>query len=273
MTFDIAPIIVARSPASKSGRSAPAALARSTTDSRTPPARPHSEATSTGPTGVRAIASFIERIARLDVEQPVHETGEPTPWVGVDEGGLGQLVDLGRPVGQDRVEQCPAIREVVVQRADADAGAPRDLVERYIHTALGEQLGGGRHQLLTVPQSIRPQCRHQAILAKLRADSTSGTKLSMTSTSARPVLLVLGVGPGLGMSVAHRFGKEGYAVALISRSADASRRLPPSRLPTPVLTPRRSPPMPPTRTACATPSRPSAPASAASTSATTAPRR
>jgi NADP-dependent 3-hydroxy acid dehydrogenase YdfG len=42
----------------------------------------------------------------------------------------------------------------------------------------------------------------------------------MTSISARPVLLVLGVGPGLGMSVAHRFGKEGYAVALISRSAD-----------------------------------------------------
>jgi len=31
-------------------------------------------------------------------------------------------------------------------------------------------------------------------------------------------MLVLGAGPGLGMSVAHRFGKEGYAVALISRS-------------------------------------------------------
>lgn len=41
----------------------------------------------------------------------------------------------------------------------------------------------------------------------------------MTSTSSRPVLLVLGVGPGLGLSVAHRFGAEGYAVALVSRSA------------------------------------------------------
>jgi NAD(P)-dependent dehydrogenase (short-subunit alcohol dehydrogenase family) len=40
----------------------------------------------------------------------------------------------------------------------------------------------------------------------------------MTSTSVRPVLLVVGVGPGLGMSVAHRFGSEGYAVALVSRS-------------------------------------------------------
>jgi short-subunit dehydrogenase len=31
--------------------------------------------------------------------------------------------------------------------------------------------------------------------------------------------VVLGAGPGLGMSVAHRFGAKGYAVALISRSA------------------------------------------------------
>jgi NAD(P)-dependent dehydrogenase (short-subunit alcohol dehydrogenase family) len=41
----------------------------------------------------------------------------------------------------------------------------------------------------------------------------------MTSTSPRPVVLVIGVGPGLGMSVAHRFGSEGYAVALVSRSS------------------------------------------------------
>lgn len=41
----------------------------------------------------------------------------------------------------------------------------------------------------------------------------------MTSISTRPVLLVLGAGPGLGLSVAQRFGAEGYAVALVSRSA------------------------------------------------------
>ncbi|MFD7074316.1 SDR family NAD(P)-dependent oxidoreductase [Nocardioides sp. NPDC059952] len=33
-------------------------------------------------------------------------------------------------------------------------------------------------------------------------------------------IAVLGVGPGLGMSVAQRFAKEGYAVGLVSRSAD-----------------------------------------------------
>ncbi|MGA6162732.1 SDR family NAD(P)-dependent oxidoreductase [Amycolatopsis magusensis] len=39
----------------------------------------------------------------------------------------------------------------------------------------------------------------------------------MTS-SAGKVLVVLGAGPGLGMSMAHRFGEEGFRVALVSRS-------------------------------------------------------
>lgn len=41
----------------------------------------------------------------------------------------------------------------------------------------------------------------------------------MTSTNVAPVLLVLGAGPGLGMSVARAFGRRGYRVALASRSA------------------------------------------------------
>ncbi|MFD0470072.1 SDR family NAD(P)-dependent oxidoreductase [Nonomuraea thailandensis] len=36
--------------------------------------------------------------------------------------------------------------------------------------------------------------------------------------AARKTVVVIGAGPGLGMSVAHRFGREGYAVALVSRS-------------------------------------------------------
>ncbi|NMD54201.1 MULTISPECIES: SDR family NAD(P)-dependent oxidoreductase [Tsukamurella] len=42
----------------------------------------------------------------------------------------------------------------------------------------------------------------------------------MTSSNALPVLVVLGTGPGLGMSVARAFGRRGYRVALASRSAD-----------------------------------------------------
>lgn len=34
------------------------------------------------------------------------------------------------------------------------------------------------------------------------------------------VAVVVGVGPGLGMSMAHRFGREGYSVALISRTSE-----------------------------------------------------
>ncbi|MGW3107410.1 SDR family NAD(P)-dependent oxidoreductase [Streptomyces sp. NPDC001100] len=40
----------------------------------------------------------------------------------------------------------------------------------------------------------------------------------MSSSEQSKVAVVLGVGPGLGMSVAHRFGREGYAVVLVSRS-------------------------------------------------------
>ena len=38
------------------------------------------------------------------------------------------------------------------------------------------------------------------------------------SSATRKAAVVIGAGPGLGMSIAHRFGREGYAVALISRS-------------------------------------------------------
>lgn len=36
----------------------------------------------------------------------------------------------------------------------------------------------------------------------------------------QPVIVVLGAGPGLGLSVARRFGREGYAAALVGASAE-----------------------------------------------------
>lgn len=38
---------------------------------------------------------------------------------------------------------------------------------------------------------------------------------------SQPLILVLGAGPGLGLSVARRFGQEGYAVALAGQSTEA----------------------------------------------------
>ena len=32
------------------------------------------------------------------------------------------------------------------------------------------------------------------------------------------LMVIIGAGPGIGLSVAHRFGKEGYNIALIARS-------------------------------------------------------
>ena len=38
---------------------------------------------------------------------------------------------------------------------------------------------------------------------------------------SQPVIVVVGAGPGVGASVARRYGREGYAAALVSRPAEA----------------------------------------------------
>lgn len=40
----------------------------------------------------------------------------------------------------------------------------------------------------------------------------------MSASEEPKVAVVIGVGPGLGMSIAHRFGREGHTVALVSRN-------------------------------------------------------
>ncbi|MFD4560165.1 SDR family NAD(P)-dependent oxidoreductase [Streptomyces sp. NPDC058469] len=42
--------------------------------------------------------------------------------------------------------------------------------------------------------------------------------MALSAPEELKVAVVIGVGPGLGLSIAHRFGREGYAVALVSRS-------------------------------------------------------
>src|SRR3954462_11829074 len=43
--------------------------------------------------------------------------------------------------------------------------------------------------------------------------------------TSKPACVVAGVGPGIGASYARRFGKEGYAVALVARSTTFSKDL------------------------------------------------
>jgi NADP-dependent 3-hydroxy acid dehydrogenase YdfG len=43
---------------------------------------------------------------------------------------------------------------------------------------------------------------------------------SATSVTSPKTLVVIGIGPGLGLSIARRFGGEGYTVAMLSRTAD-----------------------------------------------------
>src|SRR5882724_6054776 len=49
---------------------------------------------------------------------------------------------------------------------------------------------------------------------KVRTPSLSGGEIVTTTRIA----VIIGVGPGLGMSMARRFGRDGFRVALVSRS-------------------------------------------------------
>jgi len=55
-------------------------------------------------------------------------------------------------------------------------------------------------------------------LPLLAVNPPEGSVMPASAPQQPKIAVVLGVGPGLGMSVAHRFGREGYAVVLVSRS-------------------------------------------------------
>jgi NAD(P)-dependent dehydrogenase (short-subunit alcohol dehydrogenase family) len=60
-----------------------------------------------------------------------------------------------------------------------------------------------------------------------------------------PGVIIVGVGPGIGATVARRFAREGLVVGLIARSREPSRLSCPP-WPAPAATPTASPPTPPT---------------------------
>ena len=65
----------------------------------------------------------------------------------------GQL-DRGDPLLEERVDQLLLVLEAPVDGADADAGVVRDVIQRHVQPALGEDLAGRREDALAVPRGI-----------------------------------------------------------------------------------------------------------------------
>ena len=60
------------------------------------------------------------------------------------------------PIGEGDDERLLR-REVAIQRADADAGAARDVLDLGVEPALGECRGRGRDDLLAIAAGVGPQ--------------------------------------------------------------------------------------------------------------------
>ena len=95
-----------------------------------------------------------ERLLRRDVaDEALQPGGQRLPGLELGEllGAARQRLDL---VHVDRLHEVGARGEVPVQRADADAGAAGDVLERGRAVGLGERLACGGDQLLVVAQRV-----------------------------------------------------------------------------------------------------------------------
>src|SRR5581483_5966441 len=113
-----------------------------------------------GAAGLEELGVLVEVVEQLVGERALgreigHEAvdpgGERLPGVGVVEfgGGAADLLDV------EGLEECLAVREVAVERADPDTGAPCDLLKRDRFSTLGERLAGGGEDLLVVAPCVR----------------------------------------------------------------------------------------------------------------------
>jgi len=71
-----------------------------------------------------------------------------------DEQLVGQRLELLDPVAEHGLHQVVARGEVAVQRADADAGAARDVLQRRAGVVLGERLAGGGDQRVVIATRV-----------------------------------------------------------------------------------------------------------------------
>ena len=95
-------------------------------------------------------------VTGLQLEHSFKEADEGLPGVGLVGGAPRDRDELGDALFEDRLDECLPGCEVAVERADTDAGAARDLLERSIDPALGEHLPGRSDEQLVVAPRMAP---------------------------------------------------------------------------------------------------------------------
>jgi hypothetical protein len=99
-------------------------------------------------------------ITGLQAKHALEERDQTDPRVLRAYGRLGRGDHCLDVLGEDLLGEGFAGREVAIERADSDAGAAGDLLERGVGALLGEDVAPGRGQLGAVPGGITAQLRH-----------------------------------------------------------------------------------------------------------------
>ena len=129
-----------------------------------------------GDAGAAAVAEEEapqREVAGLQAEHVLEERDQADPRVLGGGGRLGRGDHLLDVLGEDLLGERFARREVAIERADPDAGAAGDLLERGVGALLGEDLAAGSGQLGAVPGGIAAQLRHVLKVAETEGASVS----------------------------------------------------------------------------------------------------
>ena len=108
------------------------------------------------PGGERQKHVLEHAVARLHLEHLLEEAREREPARRAPRGRLGDRDEVADAALEDGLDERVARREVAVERADADARAASDLLERRLDAALGEDLARRRDEQLVVAARVAP---------------------------------------------------------------------------------------------------------------------
>ena len=95
-------------------------------------------------------------VAAVQHKRLLDEAREAAPRVVLGERGLRERDQLVERLLEDGVDEIGALREVAVERPDADARVTRDLARRDVDAVRGEQLARGRDETLAIALRVTP---------------------------------------------------------------------------------------------------------------------